>query len=84
MNQLKESVPDFIELVAEGGDKKLNKGVLEISNQWEKIEMGIRELESITVQLTEAINDADPNDLGDAPEKIIIIEKTNNEIDEFS
>ena len=44
--------------------------------------MGIRELESITVQLTEAINDADSNDLGDAPEKII--EKTNNEIDQVS
>ena len=44
--------------------------------------MGIRELKSTTVQLTEAINNADPADLGDDPEKII--EKRNNEIDELS
>ena len=34
------------------------------------------------MQLTEAINNADPADLGDDPEKII--EKRNNEIDELS
>ena len=60
----------------------MDKAALEISNQWERIEMGIRELESTTVQLTEAINNADPADLGDDPEKII--EKRNNEIDELS
>ena len=49
MNQLKVSVPDFIELSAEGGDKELDKAALEISNRWERLEMGIRELENTTV-----------------------------------
>ena len=42
VNQLKVSVPDFIELAVEGGNKELDKAALEISNQWERLEMGIR------------------------------------------
>ena len=49
VNQLKVSVPDFIELAAEGGNKELDKAALEISNRWERLEMGIREFENTTV-----------------------------------
>ena len=44
--------------------------------------MAMVELENTTVQQTDAINDADPTDIGDTPE--VIIEKTSKEIDEFS
>ena len=45
-NQLNVLVPDFVEIAAEGTGKELDKAALEISTQWDRLEMGIRELES--------------------------------------
>ena len=60
----------------------VGQAALEASNQWNKLEQGIRELENSTVILTEAINEVDAKDLAEEPE--VLIERTNKEIEEFS
>ena len=77
VNQLKKSVPGYIELAVDATEKELDRTALEISNRWKRLEQGIRELENSTILLTEV----DPKDVADEPEKLI--EKTNTDIDEF-
>ena len=64
MNQLKISVPEYI-----GTERDMYRQALEISKQWKKLEQGVSELDDCTIQLTDAMNEADPKDLEDDPSR---------------
>ena len=52
VNQLKVSVPAFIELTEDDTDQEWDKAALEIGIQWNRLEQGISELENSTILLT--------------------------------
>ena len=84
VNQLRFSVPAYIDLLADGTDRELDKAAREISTQWNRLEQGISELENSTIQLiqlTEAINEAEAKDVAEEPK--VLIERTNKGLPRF-